>query len=357
MGSKIAEGTFSLGTTPQDSSIVKLQLPALADGETTLEVYAMLKNATPLLAAGHEVAREQFVTGNWQDGMTTAKADAASDIVVEIDQKSGLIATYTIGGESVFEKWNGPEPYFWRAPTDNDFGNKMPQKMGVWRQVQTNRRVQKCTVTDTEEGKRYEFDMVLSDIEQPYKLTYIVGKDGSIRTIAEMNTTGRKNLPELPRFGMRFIMPEGFENVSYYGRGPEETTTDRKTSQLIGRYDNTVTGLHYSYIRPQFNGYHADTRNLSITNPKTGITLTIDAAATPFGFTAQHYSDEDLYPGLTRKMQHAIDLLPRRNTHVVIDNVQRGVGGDNSWGEQPHIEYRHWDGNYRLEMIYRISKQ
>ena len=56
-------------------------------------------------------------------------------------------------------------------------------------------------------------------------------------------------------------------------------------------------------------------------------------------------------------MQHAIDLLPRRNTHVVIDNVQRGVGGDNSWGEQPHIEYRHWDGNYRLEMIYRISKQ
>ena len=208
MGSKIGEGTFSLATAPQDSSIVKLQLPALADGETTLEVYAMLKNATPLLAAGHEVAREQFVTGNWQDGMTTAKADAASDIVVEIDEKSGLIATYTIGGESVFEKWNGPEPYFWRAPTDNDFGNKMPQKMGVWRQVQTNRRVQKCTVTDTEEGKRYEFDMVLSDIEQPYKLTYIVGKDGSIRTIAEMNTTGRKNLPELPRFGMRFIMPE-----------------------------------------------------------------------------------------------------------------------------------------------------
>lgn len=112
MGSKIAEGTFSLATAPQDSSIVKLQLPALADGETTLEVYAMLKNATPLLAAGHEVAREQFVTGNWQDGMTTAKAEAASDIVVEIDQKSGLIATYTIGGESVFEKWNGPEPYF-----------------------------------------------------------------------------------------------------------------------------------------------------------------------------------------------------------------------------------------------------
>ena len=357
MGSKIGEGTFSLATAPQDSSIVKLQLPALADGETTLEVYAMLKNATPLLAAGHEVAREQFVTGNWQDGMTTAKADAASDIVVEIDEKSGLIATYTIGGESVFEKWNGPEPYFWRAPTDNDFGNKMPQKMGVWRQVQTNRRVQKCTVTDTEEGKRYEFDMVLSDIEQPYKLTYIVGKDGSIRTIAEMNTTGRKNLPELPRFGMRFIMPEGFENVSYYGRGPEETTTDRKTSQLLGRYDNTVTGLHYSYIRPQFNGYHADTRNLSITNPKTGVTLTIDAAATPFGFTAQHYSDEDLDPGLTRKMQHAIDLLPRRNTHVVIDNVQRGVGGDNSWGELPHIEYRHWDGNYRLEMVFKLTSR
>lgn len=357
MGKKIGEGTFSLATAPQDSSTVRLSMPDMADGgETTLEVYALQRNATPLLAAGHEVAREQFVIGNWQDGMAADKTDS-SDVVVEIDQKTGQIATYSIGGESVFEKWNGPEPYFWRAPTDNDFGNKMPQKMGLWRQLQTNRRVEKCSVTDTDEGKRYEFDMMLTDIQQPYRLTYIVGKDGSIRTIAEMNTTGRKNLPEMPRFALRFTMPEGFENVSYYGRGPLETMPDRKSSQFIGHYENTVTGMHYSYIRPQFNGYHADTRNFSVTNPKTGLTLNIDAVDTPIGFTALHYSDEDMDPGLTRKMQHAIDLLPRRTTHVVIDNMQRGVGGDNSWGEQPHTEYRHWDGNYRLEMVFRISKQ
>lgn len=357
MGEKVGEGTFSLSTSAQDSSVVKLRMPKTDNAELTLEVYACLKKKTSLLPAGHEVAREQYVAGDWQQGIAANHTHSSDSIAIEIDQKSGMIKTYKINGNSVFEDWKGPEPYFWRPPTDNDFGNNMPQKMGLWRQLQTNRKVEKCTITETEEGKRYDFDMMLTDISQPYKLTYVVRSDGSIRVVAEMNTTGRKNLPEMPRFAMRFVMPQGFENVSYYGRGPLETTTDRKSSQFIGKYENTVTGLHYSYIRPQFNGYHADTRSLSITNPQTGTTMTIDAVDTPFGFTALHYSDEDLDPGLTRKMQHAVDLLPRRNTHVVIDNVQRGVGGDNSWGELPHNEYRHWDGKYKLEMIYRLSNK
>lgn len=356
MGEKIGEGTFSLATAPQDSTVVRLPLPSESDSETTLEVYAVLRNATPLLKAGNEVAREQFVNGNWQQVLKKSESETKGQIKIEIDTKSALINTYSVDGNSVFEKWTGPEPYFWRAPTDNDFGNKMPQKMGLWRQLQANRRVEKCNVTETDEGRRYDFDIVLTDIMQPYKLTYIVRNDSSIHIIAEMNTTGRKNLPEMPRFGMRFTMPEGFENVAYYGRGPLETTTDRKMSQFIGRYSNSVTGLHYSYIRPQFNGYHADTRSLEIENTDRGVTLQIDAVGTLFGFTALHFSDEDLDPGLTRKMQHTVDLLPRRTTHVVIDNMQRGVGGDNSWGEQPHTEYRHWDGNYRLEMIMKIMK-
>lgn len=354
MGQPVAEGDFRLKTAPQDSTKVKLDLPELKDSaEYTLEVFALQGTQTELLPKGHEVARGQFVTGNWQAEAKAAETAGATAYAIHIDKRQGTLNVADQKGKKMFAEV--PEPYFWRPPTDNDFGNGMPRKMGLWRQLQTNRQVVRCTEQDTQEGHAYCFEMKLKDIEQPYSMTYVVRPDSSIHVIFEMNTTGRKHLPEMPRFAMRFTLPEGFEEVEYYGRGPGETTPDRTSSQHLGLWQNTVTGLHYSYIRPQFNGYHADTRWMSIRHVKEGHTLTVEAVGTPFGFTALHYSDEDLDPGLTRKMQHAIDLLPRRTTHVVIDNVQRGVGGDNSWGELPHTEYRHWEGAYRLEYILRFT--
>ena len=350
LGTMISEGDFNLSTTPGDSTFVHLNMPPREDNaEYTLEVYALLRKATPLLMQGHEVAREQFVTGEWRN---QASLTSGGKVQVEVDRKSGMLQVMDANGQKLFV--DAPEPYFWRPPTDNDFGNRMPQKMGLWRQLQVNRKVEKLDITATEEGTAYRVEMMLTDILQPYTLTYVVRPNNSIRILFEMNTNGRKHLPEMPRFAMRFTLPEGFESVDYYGRGPEETTVDRKQSQFIGCYHNTVSGLHYSYIRPQFNGYHADVRWLSLTHEKSGQRLGIEAVGAPLGFTALHYSDEDLDPGLTRKMQHTIDLLPRRTTHVVIDTMQRGVGGDNSWGELPHTEYRHWEGDYRLEYIFHF---
>ena len=46
-------------------------------------------------------------------------------------------------------------------------------------------------------------------------------------------------------------------------------------------------------------------------------------------------------------------MHPRQETYVILDGAQRGVGGDNSWGEPPHKEYRLFDGEYSLS--YRLS--
>lgn len=43
-------------------------------------------------------------------------------------------------------------------------------------------------------------------------------------------------LPELPRFGMRMELPDDFDNLKYYGRGPWENYSDRKSSSFIGVY-------------------------------------------------------------------------------------------------------------------------
>ena len=45
------------------------------------------------------------------------------------------------------------------------------------------------------------------------------------------------------RYGMVMDMPKSFENVEFYGRGPEENYIDRHTSADLGIYDITVTDM------------------------------------------------------------------------------------------------------------------
>ena len=60
----------------------------------------------------------------------------------------------------------------------------------------------------------------------------------------------------------------------------------------------------------------------------------------PIAFSALHSSVEDLDPGLTKKMLHTVDVFPRKEVYLTIDWKQRGLGGDNTWGQFPYKQYR-----------------
>lgn len=368
-GELAEQGKFAARVAAGDSTIVKLRLPKLeAQGEYTLEVYAKLRKVTPLLEAGTEVAKEQFVKA-MQPKTETISADngelkwkddgrnitfSNDHVSGAIDRRSGKIWELTYDGQQVLSGRSTIEPYFWRAPNDNDFGNGMPMRLGVWRAVQTNSWVKKCTIGKMgEEGLPIDFILHFDDIDQDYQLSYLIRKDGSVQVTAEMNTTGRK-LPEMPRFGMRFTLAEGFENVSYYGRGPIENYSDRKTGQFIGRYDTTVSDMYYPYARPQQNGNHTDVRWAKLTDAQKGVSVKI-ASLGDMDFSALHYMDEDFDPGNTRKMRHTKDLYERKETYVITGNVMRGLGGDNSWGEYPHKEYRHYSGKYKFSYVLSLE--
>lgn len=361
-GKQVAEGDFRLATKPQQESKVRLKMPSLKESdEYTLQVFANTREATDLLPARYDVAKEQFIHegkleyGSQSQTVNDVKVETVKNsirftignITAEINKQNGNLTDYAIDGKTVFNNRAYLEPYFWRAPNDNDYGNNMPRKSNVWRSAQTNRYVTNCQIGEpTAEGVLVTFDLMLADLKQPYHLSYLIRKDGSIDVKASMNTKGKK-LPELPRFGMRMTLAKDFENVSYYGRGPWENYSDRKTSQFIGIYNTTVTDMYYPYIFPQQTGNHGDVRWAEITSPESGITLCFQAEKA-MDFSALHFADEDLDMGLEKKMMHQKDMHPRRETYVIVDGAQRGVGGDNSWGEPPHTEYRLFDGEYSL---------
>jgi len=369
-GEKFKEGRFAVSLPPHEQKDVNLEVPSIKSTEGSeyfLNVYAVTKNATELVPAGHEVAREQFKTGGDYFARTATSTDklqtkkvgnvltfVSGKVKGEIDLRKGRLINYTKNDKkSPLAEF--PEPYFWRAPTDNDFGNNMPLNLGVWRNAHANRVVKNVTAGEqTNEGVSVKVLYDLAGINAPYSVEYLIQNDGSIRVTSTLDMTGR-DLPELPRFGMRLELPQQFSNLSYYGRGPWENYSDRNTASFIGVYTDSVKNQYTSnYIRPQECGYKTDVRWLSLTN-KNGSGLIFEGLQ-PICFSAINNSTEDLDPGLTKKQQHPTDIKPGRNVYLNIDLKQRGVGGDNSWGALPHDQYRLLDKKYSYSYVIKLKE-
>jgi beta-galactosidase len=365
-----SENTFSVKLAPKQQKEVKLKLPAVnaKDGEEYfLNLYAYTKSASALVPAGHEVAREQLSLGNSKyfaaspsKGSKELKIEkdgnmlkfSSGDVAGEYNTEQGRLNWYGKGEEGRRTIGKYPEPYFWRAPTDNDFGNNMQVKSGMWRTAHINRKVKNVEVGEQQaDGLRIKVNFELTDINVPYTVEYFVQNDGAIQVTATIDMEGR-DLPELPRFGMRMELPGQYDHLSYYGRGPWENYSDRKTATFVGKYEDKVENqFTKNYIRPQENGYHTDVRWVKLTN-EAGQGVMLEGMQ-PIGFSALHYAAEDMDPGLTKKQQHPTDIKPKNTVFLHIDLKQRGLGGDNSWGMLPHDTYRLLDKKYSY--TYKLS--
>ena len=351
-GDVIKSGSFVVNAVPESEKQVQLVMPDMpsTDGvEYLLNVFAYTRVGTDVIPQGHEVAREQFKLGEGKYFAKTYVAKGAvkvtdnkdridleaAGVSVNINKGSGLIGNYTANGHWYFA--SKPTPNFWRAPTDNDFGNDMGRKCNVWRAAGENTSVKNITVKE-EDGKAVvTANIYLKDVASDYQLVYTMSADGAL-TVNVSYKAGANELPQLPRFGMIMSLYNSYNNFSYYGRGPWENYSDRNCSSQIGIYGSKVSDQYVPYTRPQENGYKTDLRWLTLTD-KDGIGIRIEGLQ-PICASALQNWPEDFDAGLTKKNRHINDITPNRNEVILsVDLAQRGVGGDNSWGAWPHEQY------------------
>lgn len=366
-GVEYARGEFGLSLPPHAEKAVKLDLPEPdGEGEFYLNVYAYTRETTDLVPTGYEVAKEQFRMGTSdffaRQSLLSGKLDyhekegmlcfSSGRISGRFDLKKGKLCEYAIDGKCPIKSGQYPEPLFWRAPTDGDFGNKMPLTMGMWRNAHINPMVRSVTVGEKQVGGLpIKVVFTLRGLGVPYTVEYLIQNDGSIRVTPLMEMDG-KTLPELPRFGMRMVLQPAYDNLFYYGRGPLENYVDRYTCCFVGRYESKVKDQFYPYIRPQETGNKTDVRWLMLLDDKgTGLQVT---GLQPIAFSALHSSVEDLDPGLTKKMLRSIDVFPRREVYLNVDLRQRGLGGDNTWGQFPYRQYRMLGGKYTYSFVMKL---
>ncbi len=341
---------------------VPFKAPAKPAGhEYCLNLRFLRREAAPLVPAGFEVAAEQLSLplGGAERGVpypgegpaggslvTRRSADSlivsGPDFRVVFDTTSGLISAWKIGFQNLL--LGGPAPDFWRAYTDNDKGNEMPVRLGLWRKANEILQLRSFeAVQENDSCMTVRSVLYLPAVQADYRLEYRLGASGQIEV--KVRFTPSRELVELPRFGMRMVIPGDFENIEWYGRGPQENYQDRCSGAFLGVYSGTVAGQFAQYVRPQENGYKTDVRWLKLSNGKGGGLIVEGLPAVCF--EASHFTAQDL-----ERADHPSDLRPRQEIYLNVDYKQMGVGGDDSWGARPHPQYclpcQAYEYSYRL---------
>lgn len=324
---------------------------------------AVTRQSENLVPAGHEIAFSQIKLPVYEDvastplsGMSSFTVSNTSSAVTITGEKFKVVLSKVSMNMSSYE-FNGKNyislgaiPEFWRAPTDNDFGNNMQNRCTVWKNTalsKTNKSTQVEQISEKE--LRVTFTYTVTNVSSTYRTIYTIFGNGEV-VVDNSFEYGGTNLPYLPRFGMRFELSQELENVKYFGEGPFENYWDRKEASMVDVYENTVTGMFENYTSATENGNRTDTRWLALT-ADNGEGLLFSGMNT-FDFSVLHNSIADLTQSY-RGQIHKNQIVARPGVYLNIDYKQTGVGGIDSWGAWPMDKYILKAGNYAYK--FKIS--
>ncbi len=401
----VRSGKVSLDIEPQASKEFTVPVGNLkpqAGTEYFVNFNVTTVEKEPLIPIGHEIACDQFrlpienpkktfkTSGPKLTVSTNGDNLSASSSKVNFvfNRKTGIVTSYKVDGTEYFSEGFGIQPNFWRAPTDNDYGNGMPKRLQVWKESSKNFNVTDATVTMDGNNAVVNVNYLLP-AGNLYIVNYTIYPSGAVNVAARFTSTdmdaaqtevsestrtatftpgrdaARKEASKLnvPRIGVRFRLPASMNQVEYFGRGPAENYLDRNAGSMVGLYKSTAEELYFPYVRPQENGHHTDTRWVSLSTGKKGLLIQADNT---IGFNALRNSIEDFddeeATGLSRqwsnftpeqvanhdeaaaknvlrRQHHINDITPRDFVEVCVDLKQQGVAGYDSWGSRPEPAY------------------
>ena len=323
---------------------------------TTLNVFARQNEETPWAPIGHEVAKAQFILSDnllSRPEHVAAYTEESDDAIVVTYRESRVKICKTCGLISSIES-NGKEmlaapirPTIWRAPTDND--RKIRRR---WQAVGYDTAELKCrNIVASTEGVSVKVTADLTFIGNEEKelmnieICYLFGLLDGIKI--KTRVTLSENLPPLPRFGFTVTMPEGAENVRYFGYGPTEAYEDKRLNARLGFFKTTATENFVNYIKPQENGAHYGCRFADVSfHHGQGLYFSADK----FSLSVSHYS-----PKLLTQTAHEYELKAEKETTVIVDYRNAGIGSE-SCGPKLLPEYtiseREIDFTFNIKSVF-----
>ena len=286
-GEPVEHGRLRVSIPPGRESTVDLPCEIPAAGEVHLRVVWRTREATAWSAAGHEVAWDEVALTPSRGRRTAPRVEPARSAAVD-----GVVV---------------PALALWRAPTDNDGMKLAPhlwpmfgKSLGRWLEQGIDSRDPGGLVEHTHD--------------------VVVRPDGSVVHSHVVDVPS--HLGDLPRIGVRFDLPVGFDRFRWFGDGPHECYPDRRSSALTGIWESEPDEL--PYLVPQEHGLRTRCRWVEFTashGVHEGETIRVTAVGAPLHVSALFHTPEDLYATPEQGL-----LVRRDNMTVHLDVAHRGLG-------------------------------
>ena len=369
-GETVASGRLPhLKTRPGASEVVKIDLPPKAaseEQEMFLTVRFSLASATRWAPQGHEVAWDQLERGRLARKEARSGRDAHAPgerIRIEHDEAGihvtgdglevafsaaeGRLTRLVVGNHPILIA--GPRLQIWRGATDNDgikgWTGQKRKPLGRWKAAGLDDLTflpPTLTVSRTDTAVVVTIVQVAGcqAAEEAVVHTHSYEIDADGRVMVRNDFRIDPALEDLPRLGVTLTLPDDFETLEWFGRGPFETYVDRKRAATVGRWRGTVRGQYVPYVLPQEHGNKTDLRWIELTGDSAAVRFTPSELCEG---SATRFTPADLFAA-----RHTTDLAPRAEVLVNLDVRQRGLG-TGSCGPDTLEPYRIGAGDYRLD--------
>ncbi len=364
-GNIICTAPLATAVPPLSEKEYRLPLPkASKPGEYTVTVSFLLKEDTLWADAGYEVAFGQTVYT-----VESAVKCPACTKPLRVVKGSNNIGVSGDGFEVLFSNMQGgltsyrycgvellksmPKPNFWRTPTDNDEGNRMPIRYAQW-------KLASLYLTSKDSGNLMDYVAPTLDVKEhcvtvSYRyylptspeascdVAYTVFGDGTVEVTMSYDPVAE--LGDMPEFGMIMKISADYDHVKWYGMGPEETYADRCKGAKLGIYENQVMDNVARYMVPQECGNKVGVRWAQVT----------DRRGRGLRFEGDHMHFSAL-PWTPHEMENACHPYELPKVHYTVIRAalgQMGIAGDDSWGSPTHPEYL-LDAGERMSFTFRF---
>lgn len=360
-GQTIQSGIVTLPAIAAGDSAF-IDMPATAPeaaGMYHLNLSLRLRQHTTWAQAGHEVAAEQIALGGVPvvEPMELAAAQPLTaedkdgklliqgkEFAVSFDKKSGALSQITYSGKNML------------APQERALGGSF--LFNGYRSISNDRRGNLGTAIQTKDvqlNKTQKGDTIVVCVIQnvsagrnartqvPVQTSYRITPNGHIEVECSMGNTQNQ---DFSRLGLQAVLDGSLEQVEWLGHGPIENYPDRQDAAFVGRYHNTVTGMAEKYIKPMSMGERWGVNWLTLTD-KQGQGLRVRLLAGNLGFSALHYSDEEMWQV---KYHHQLKSIYRPEVVMHLDAAMRGLGNA-SCGPGPLQKYELTEKSYSYTFV------
>lgn len=336
---------------PHQTVLYRLPLPdhcLREDGEYFVNLIWCYKTDMPFCRKGEICAKEQvFLKKEEREEMqeVTDAADrtglkyrrtenllwiGAEGMETQFDIRTGELQSLSLNHSRVWDQEAAPEEHgpclqLYRAYTDNDLHSRMARKENGWLDMGLDRlQVENGTVRIMEQTE----SIFRAAVHRTHRMKngwkteeyqiHTIRPDGSWQM--EYVIEPDKRTDSLPRIGYSFGLRKTYEREIWYGRGPEENYSDRKTAADFGIWSrNRRDGTEY-YEKPQACGNREETRWICLTD-ETGEEKVWIAGERPFSHTFLPWSEKSM-----AQASHISQLDPDEGAFLALDGLHGGLG-------------------------------